>query len=56
MLRFPVTHVRDARRAVLSSQTDPIDVGSMLGYPSVVSVRQTAGHVDITFVLSEVEA
>ena len=42
VLRFPITHVRDARRAVLSSQTDPIDVGSMLGYPSVVSVRQDA--------------
>ena len=41
VLRFPVTHVTDARRAVLSSQTDPIDVGSMLGYPNVVSVRQT---------------
>jgi hypothetical protein len=55
VLRFPVTHVRDARRAVLSSQTDPIDVGSMLGYPSVVSVRQTAGYIDVTFALSEVE-
>lgn len=56
VLRFPVTHVKYARRAVLSTQTDPVDVGSMLGYPSVVSVRQSAGHVDVTFVLSEVEA
>jgi hypothetical protein len=56
VLRFPLAQVQDARRAILSSQTDPIDVGSMLGYPSVVSVRQSAGHVDITFVLSEVEA
>lgn len=56
VLRFPVAHVRDARRAILSSQTDPIDVGSMLGYPNVVSVRRNADHVDVTFVLSEVEA
>jgi hypothetical protein len=56
VLRFPVAHVQDARRAILNSQTDPIDVGGMLGYPSVVSVRQSAGHVDIAFVLSEVEA
>jgi hypothetical protein len=56
VLQFPVAHAQDARRAILSSQTDPIDVGSLLGYPSVVSVRQSAGHVDITFVLSEVEA
>jgi hypothetical protein len=56
VLQFPVAHVRDARRAILSSQTDPIDVGSMLGYPNVVSVRQSAGHVAITFVLTEVEA
>jgi hypothetical protein len=56
VLQFPAAHVTDARRAILSSQTDPIDVGSMLGYPNVVSVRQSAGHVDITFVLSEVEA
>jgi hypothetical protein len=56
VLRFPASHARDARRAVLSSQTDPIDVGSMLGYPSVVSLHQSAGHVDVAFVLSEVEA
>ena len=56
VLRFPVAHARDARRAVLSSQFNPIDMGNMLGYPSVVSVRQTASHIDVTFVLSEVEA
>jgi hypothetical protein len=56
VLRFPATQLLDARRAVLSSQIDPIDVGSMLVYPSVVSVRQNSGHVDVTFVLSEVEA
>jgi len=56
VLRFPGTHVTHARRAVLSSQMDPIDLGGMLGYPNVVAVRQSAGHVDVTFVLSEVEA
>lgn len=56
MLQFPMAHAQDARRAILSSQTDPIDVGSMLGYANVVSIRQRAGHVDVTFVLSEVEA
>jgi hypothetical protein len=56
VLRFPSTHVKEARRAILSSQTHPVDVGSMLGYPSVVSLRQSAGYVDVSFVLSEVEA
>jgi hypothetical protein len=56
VLRFPLAHVKDAKRAILSSQMEPIDIGSMLGYPNVVSVRQSASHVDITFVLSEVEA
>jgi hypothetical protein len=56
VLRFPVANAKDARQAVLSSQTDSIDVGSMLVYPNVVSIRQSVSHVDITFVLSEVEA
>jgi hypothetical protein len=56
VLQFPVVHALDARRAILNSQTDPIDVGSLLGYANVVSVHQRAGHLDVTFVLSEVEA
>jgi hypothetical protein len=56
VLRFPVASVRGARRAVLDSQVNPIDVGGMLGYASVVAIKQDARHIDVTLVLSEVEA
>ena len=56
VLRFPAAHAADARRAVLASQADPVDVGGMLSYPDVVAVSQSGGHIDVTFTLSEVEA
>jgi len=56
VLRFPVACLRSARRAVLDSQFNPIDVGGMLGHPSVVAMNQDSRHIDVTFVLTEVEA
>jgi hypothetical protein len=56
VLRFPADHAADARRAVITSQADPVDVGGMLSYPDVVAISQNGGHVDVTFALSEVEA
>jgi len=56
VLRFPATQASHARRAILSSQMDPVDLGGMFGYPDVVAVHQSAGHMEVTFVLSEVEA
>jgi hypothetical protein len=56
VLRFPGAHAAEARRAVVASQADPVDVGGMLSYPDVVAISQSGGHIDVTFALSEVEA
>jgi hypothetical protein len=56
VLRFPASYAAEARRAVVTSQADPIDLGGMLSYPDVVAVSQSGGHIDVMFTLSEVEA
>jgi hypothetical protein len=56
VLRFPVSRASDARRAIVESQAEPIDLGGMFGYPNVVTVSQSERHIDVTFVLNEVAA
>lgn len=56
VLRFPASAMRTARGAILDLQVHPVDAGHMLAYPSMVAMNQNARHIDVTFVLTEVEA